>query len=331
MRTTVLLGAMLAACVGIAAGCGSESDGDNSKGAGASTGQKSFAIGVVTGTKSDPFHIAMSCGALDAGKRLGVKVTYQAPNQYAAAQQIPIVDALAAKRPDGMVVAPTDDAALVAPLKAVVAGGAKLTLIDTGLKDASVATAGITEDYLSGGKQAADEISRLIGDSGHVLLIAQAPGITTQDNGKKGFEEGLKAHPKVKSVGTQYDGADPTKASSIVAAVLARDPQLNGIVTLNGPSAPGVINALKRAGKQDSVKFLGFDATPEQITALKAGEIAELLYWKPYEIGQLGVEKVVAALRGQSVGETEILTKPLAVTKETVDDPAKAKYFYKGC
>lgn len=329
-----MLGVALAACVGTAAGCGSGSD-DNAStaGGGGSTGgsQESFDIGVITGTKSDPFHIAMSCGALAAGKELGVNVTYQAPNQYAAAQQIPIVNALAAKQPDGMVVAPTDDSALEAPLKAVVAGGAKLTLIDTGIKDPSIAEAGITEDYLNGGRQAAEDIAKLIGDRGDVLLIAQAPGITTQDNGKQGFEDGLKAHPGVRYVGTEYDGADPTKTSSIVAAVLARDPNLRGVVTLNGPSAPGVINALKRAGKQDDVKFLGFDATPEQIDALKAGDIAELLYWKPYEIGHLGVEKVVAALRGEDVGEREILTQPVAVTKDTVDDPAKSKYYYRGC
>jgi ribose transport system substrate-binding protein len=329
MRNSLPVALGLAALLAVAA-CGSESEGGRGADSTSRAG-RSLDIGVVTGTKSDPFHIAMSCGALAAGKQLGVKVTYQAPNQYAAAQQIPVINALAAKRPDGMIVAPTDDSALIPPLRAVVNSGTKLALIDTGLKDTSLAVAAITEDYLNGGRQAADEISRLMGGSGHVLLIAQAPGITTQDNGRKGFEDGLKRHPGVKYAGTEYDGADPAKASSIIAAVLARDPRLKGVVTLNGPSAPGVINALKRAGKQHTVKFLSFDATPQQVTALKAGDIAELLYWKPYEIGQLGVEKVVAALRGGSVGEKQILTRPLKVTSETVNDPAKAKYFYRGC
>jgi ribose transport system substrate-binding protein len=325
MRNTALFALGLAALLVLTA-CGSGPEGGRDAGA-----RRPLDIGVVTGTKSDPFHVAMSCGALAAGKQLGVRVMYQAPNQYAAAQQIPVVNALAAKRLDGMVVAPTDDTALIPPLRALVNGGTKLTLIDTGLKDMSVAVAAITEDYLTGGGQAADEISRLIDGKGDVLLIAQAPGITTQDNGRKGFEDGLKRHPGVKYVGTEYDGADPAKASSIVAAVLARDSRLKGIVTLNGPSAPGVINALKRAGKQGAVKFLSFDATPQQVAALRAGDIAELLYWKPYEIGRLGVQKVVAALRGRPVGDKLVLTRPLKVTAETVNDPTKAKYLYKGC
>jgi ribose transport system substrate-binding protein len=328
-KIVIFAGAMTATA--LLAGCGTSSHGaDRAAGSSAAAGKR-LSIAVVTGTKSDPFHIAMSCGALAAGKAFGVDVTYQAPNQYAAAQQIPIINALAAKHPDGLVVAPTDDSALAQPLRAVVSAGTKVTLIDTGLKDSSIAVAGITEDYLTGGRQAADAISSLIGGSGSVLLIAQAPGITTQDDGSKGFEQGLRSHPGVRFIGTEYDQADPTKSSSIVAAVLARDPSLKGIVTLNGPSAPGVINALKRAAKQNSVKFLSFDATPQQVTALKAGEISQLLFWKPYEIGYLGVQKVVAALRGKPVGAKQTLTRPVAVTAATVSDPARAKYFYQGC
>jgi ribose transport system substrate-binding protein len=273
----------------------------------------------------------MSCGAIDAGKALGVKIEYQAPNQYAAPQQIPIINALAAKQPDGLVVSPTDDKALIPPLKALADRGIKVSLIDTGLADSSFAVAEVTEDYATGGRKAAAEIARLMGGKGDVVLIAQAPGITTQDNGKAGFEQGLEAFPGIKYIGTEYDGADPTKASSIVAALLARDPNIRGIVTLNGPSAPGVVNGLKRAGKADQVKFLSFDATPQQITALKNGEIDELLFWKPYEIGRLGVENVVAALRKQPIAEKKILTQPLAVTAETVDDPNLSKFFYKSC
>jgi ribose transport system substrate-binding protein len=331
VKKVLVLGALISA-VALASGCGDDDDaGGGGGGGGDSSGESGYSIAAVTGIRSDPFHIALACGAQDKADELGVDLNLQAPTEYDPAKQIPMINAAVAQGPDALVVAPTDGQALIPPLEQAKSGGAEVVLIDTLVENPEeVAASAITEDYLNGGRQAADEISELVGGKGKVLLIAQEPGVTTQDDGTKGFEEGIAKHPDVEYLGTEYDGLNPTKTAAIVSATLAQHPDLAGIVTLNGPSAPGVVNALRRADKLGELKYVSFDATPELVDSLKAGEVDKLLFWKPYEIGAMGIENAVKALDGEPV-EKLIYTGPVVATKETVDDPEVAQYLYKGC
>jgi len=85
---------------------------------------------------------------------------------------------------------------------------------------------------------------------------------------------------------------------------------------------------MKQAGKAGQVKVVGFDAGPDQIQQLEAGDVQALVAQKPYDIGVQGVEQAVAALAGETVTE-EIETESLIVTQDNLDDPEVNKYIYK--
>src|SRR4051794_2599641 len=88
------------------AACGS-STGDSSSGSGDS-GTK-LTIAMVPGITSDPFFKAMKIGADEAAKSLDINLLWQGSSQeYSPQTQIPYVDAVLAKKPDGLVLIPTD-------------------------------------------------------------------------------------------------------------------------------------------------------------------------------------------------------------------------------
>jgi ribose transport system substrate-binding protein len=319
-----VLAALFVAVLGF--GCADDDDDQSADGA----DQESYEIAFLTGPQSDPFHVALACGGKAGAAKYGVDLNLQSTKTFDPPEQVRLINSVAPTQPDAIVVAPGDKAAPVAALTQAKSAGATIVTIDVVLEDPDIAAAAITEDYLSGGRQAAQVISELVGGEGKVLLISGLPGISTQDNGKKGFEEGLAEEEGIEYLGTKFDQFDPTKTASIVTATLARDPDLAGIVTLNGPSADGVVNGLRREGKLGQVEYASFDATPTQVEQLREGHVERLLFWKPFQIGEEGVRQAVRALNGEKTTQL-INTQPLVATKENIDDPEISKFLYKGC
>lgn len=328
--------------LGVVAGCGSSDSSTSTASAppaagGATTAagdapaaptQKAYKLTLVQGVRGDQFYISMQCGADEAAKAAGSTLDVQGPAEFDASLQTPIVNSVIAKKPDAMLIAPTDSTAMIGPLKQAQAAGIKVVLVDTTVKDPSIGVSRIASDNIEGGKEAAKALAQQIGESGKVLLVNVKPGISTTDERGQGFEEGLKAYPNIQYLGQQYSNNDPAKAASIVSAALAKDPDLKGIFATNLFAAEGSATGLKGAGKQGAVKIIGFDAGPPQVKDLKDGTVQGLVVQKPLEIGADGVQQALNSLNGQPV-EKEISTGFVVATKDNLTDPEISKYLYK--
>jgi ribose transport system substrate-binding protein len=315
--------AVLALLAGLS-GCGDDDNGDS-----ASSGDKSHSITFVQGVKGDEFYVSMACGAQEEAKKVGAQLEVTGPEKWDVAQQTSVVNSVAAKKPDAVLVAPVDVEAMRGPLQQLKTNGSKIVEVDTKLNDDSLRESTIASNNEEGGTLAAKTLAELIGDKGKVLLINVKPGISTTDARAKGFETELKNHPNIQYLGVQYNNDDPNKAAAIVTSTLAAHPDLAGIFAANVFTGEGAATGLQQAKKQGAVKLVAFDATPKQVEALEAGAIQALIAQKPYEIGVQGVQQAVAALEGKSV-QKEISTDLVAVTKENMNQPDVNKYLYKG-
>jgi ribose transport system substrate-binding protein len=311
---------------GVAA-CGSDDDsGGSGSGSGASNGsaKKAYKMTLIAGVKGDEFYLTMNCGAQEAAKAAGVTLDFQGPDKFDASLQTPIVNAVAAKKPDAVLIAPTDTKALYAPIKQLAANGTKIVLVDTTLDDPSMAVSQISSDNEKGGEAAAEELTKLIGGKGKVMVVNVKPGISTTDARGKGFETGAKT-AGLDFIGQQYDDDDPAKAASIVTATLAKNPDLKGIFAANLFSAEGAASGLKQAGKLGKVKIVGFDAGPKQVEDLKSGLVQALIAQRPADIGKQGVEQALAALQGKPT-TPKIGTDFAVISKDTLADNQDALY-----
>ena len=168
---------------------------------------------LIAGVKGDEFYITMNCGAQETAKELGVTLEFQGPDKFDAAQQTPIVDAVAAKSPDAILIAPTDTKALFAPITAA-AANSKIVLVDTTLEDPSMAVSQIASDNVGGGVTAGETLLELIGGKGKVMVVNVKPGISTTDQRGQGFEQAVKGKPGVEYLGQEYSQDDPAIAAA---------------------------------------------------------------------------------------------------------------------
>ena len=99
---------------------------------------KSYNVELVVGTKSDDFYVTMECGAQAEAKALGVNLTVTGPADFSASEQAPILNAVAASKPDALIVAPTDVKALNPELQRIASEGVKVVFVDTTTLDVIV-------------------------------------------------------------------------------------------------------------------------------------------------------------------------------------------------
>ena len=289
---------------------------------------KNYNVELVVGTKSDDFYVTMECGAMAEAKTLGVNLTVTGPADFSAPEQAPILNAVAASKPDALIVAPTDTKALNPELTRIENEGVKVVFVDTTTTDPSVAVSHITSDNTGGGKLAADSLATQIGGKGTVAVINVNPGISTTDARIAGFTAEMKAkYPNITVLGTQYDNDSSATAASQVEADITAHPNLSGVFATNVLSAQGAATGIQHAGAAGKVKVATFDAEPQQITALKSNTIQLAIAQSPYLEGQDGVEQAVNALSGKPVS-ANIGTPLVAITQQNVNSASVQKNIY---
>jgi ribose transport system substrate-binding protein len=290
---------------------------------------KKIKVVLLQGVRGDEFYISMGCGVQAAAQKLGnVDFSIQGPQKFDASLQIPILNAIIAKKPDVIMMAPTDTKALIAPMKQAKAAGIKVIEVDTHVDDPSISVSKIASNNTLGGAKAALALAQLTGNKGEYLVVNVKPGISTTDQRQKGFEQEVKKLKGVKYLGTQFDDDDPAKAASITSAALAAHPNMNGIFGANLFSAEGAATGVRNAGKSSQVKIVGFDAGPAQVQQLKQGLVQALVAQEPYDIGYQAVVQAVNAATGKPV-KAKIQTGLVIVTKKNMGQPNVSRYLYK--
>ncbi|OZM73919.1 sugar ABC transporter substrate-binding protein [Amycolatopsis antarctica] len=326
-RKTAAVTGSVAALLALVTACGGggQVGGGDEGGDQAAPGNKKLVL--IPGTQAEPFYISMQCGAEAEAGKLGYTLETQAPQKFDAALQTEKVNALGSAPPAGLLIAPTDDQAMIAPIQQVKNGGTKVVEVDTSLKDKNVAVSSISSDNAEGGKLAAQTLAKLVGDKpGSVLVLDTIAGTSTTNARAKGFEDELKNYPNLKSVGAQFTQNEPDQAASKVTAALSSTPDLIGIFATNLNTGEGAATGLRNAGKIGQVNLVGFDASPSEVEGLRKGEYQGLIAQDPASIGQQGVQQAVAALEGKPV-QRDITAGLHSITKDTMD--ANAQYFYK--
>src|SRR5918997_5716592 len=216
-------------------------------------GGESYRLTLIVGVTGDEFYTTMECGAQAAAQELGAELKVQGPEEFSAAEQTPILNAVIQSNPDAILIAPTDRTAMVAPIQSAVNQDITVVLVDTTIKKEELALAQISSDNIKGGMMAGEGLAKQIGEEGKVMVISVKPGISTTDQRQQGFEEAIKKYPNIEYLGTEYCNDDPTQAASITTSTLRSTPDLRGIFGANVFSGQGAGTGVRQTGKKDQV------------------------------------------------------------------------------
>ena len=301
-----------------------------------SAADKQFTIALVPGLTTDAFYITMRKGAEAAAKAVGAELVFQGAPDFNPVTQVPVLDAVIAKHPDAILIAPTDKTQLVQPLKKAADAGIPVFTVDTfigtgvyqtGAGDADFPLSYIASDNILGGEIAARALATAIGDKGKVYVSNVKPGISTTDQREEGFKREMAKHPGIQVLETQFNDDDANKAASQLQAVFARNPDLAGVFGANLFSALGAANGVQQAGQTGKVRVVAFDAPKSIVDNINSGLVDLAIAQHPAEIGYFGVMAAYAHLTGNSV-PTAIGTGFTVIDKNNVSDPNVAKFIY---
>src|SRR5580698_9914794 len=87
-------------------------------------------IALIPGLTADGFYVTMHKGAEAAAKAVGANLIYQGAADWNVTLQVPIVDAIIARKPAAILIAPNDKNQLVQPLKKAYDAGITVICVD---------------------------------------------------------------------------------------------------------------------------------------------------------------------------------------------------------
>jgi ribose transport system permease protein len=271
-------------------------------------------MGLALSTLNNPFFVQIQSGAKAEAKKLGVDLTVT-DAQNDASQQANQLQNFTSSKLGAIIVNPVDSAAASNSVKAADKAEIPVIAVDRGVDKATV-DALVASDNVAGGELAAKTVAEKLGGQGKIVILQGQAGTSAARERAEGFANGLKAYPGIKVVAQQPADFDRTKGLDVMSNLLQAHPDVQGVIAANDEMALGAIKALgSKAGK--SVSVVGFDGTPDGLTAVKAGTLYASVAQQPTQLGRIAVDNALRALQGKKVEQT-VKVPVKVVTKENV-------------
>lgn len=290
---------------------------------------KSYTIAVIPKGTTHEFWRSVHAGAVKAQRELeaqGLKIDliWKGPlREDDRDQQIQVVENFMTRHVSGIVLAPLDSQALVAPVNNAARAKVPVVIFDSGLKTDKYVSFVATDNY-KGGQLAAERMGELLGGKGNVILLRYAVGSNSTEEREAGFLDTLKTKfPGITVISSdQHAGATRETAYQASQNLLIRfGRDVNGIFCPCEPPTIAMTKALRDIGKAGGkVKMVGFDAGSQSVLDLKNGDVQGLVVQDPVRMGYLGVMTLIEDIQGKKV-ERRIDTGVHLVTPENMDQP----------
>jgi fructose transport system substrate-binding protein len=108
---------------------------------------------------------------------------------------------------------------------------------------------------------------------------------------------GSETDPRV--IGHETSDANPEGGLRAMETLLAKDPDINVVYTINEPAAEGAYQALKNAGKEGQAIIVSVDGGCPGVASVKSGVIGATSQQYPLLMASKGIEAIVAYRQGR--------------------------------
>src|SRR5688500_6632518 len=318
---------LLAAVLTITACSKSEAPQPATTTAAAPAAAKSFRVAVIPQGSTHEFWKSIHAGAMKAAgdakaENLDVEIIWKGPmREDDREQQVQVVEGFLTQGVSGIVLAPFDKNALVRPVEEAKRAGIPTVVIDSALESQDPISFVASNNH-RGGELAAEEMARLLGGKGRVLLLRYQEGVASTEAREKGFVDKIRTYPGIELTSSnQFAGATRETAKTAAENLLNRfGDDLDGMFTPNESSTAGALLALEDAGRAGKIRFIGFDSSESFVQAIRAGKLHGIVVQNPFRMGELGVKTLLDHLRGKPI-EKRVDTGVTLITPANLDTP----------
>jgi ribose transport system substrate-binding protein len=287
-------------------------------------GSDETVIGFIPMTMNNEYFITMVNAAEKEAAKLGATLNVQAGDSHSSADaQLMIIENMIQRHVDAICIVPSSSSSVIVALKKAEAAGIPVINIDTRINEEMVKNAGLkpvpfigTDNY-SGAAMGADYAMKNLGIEGSKVAILT--GISGQQNAadrRNGFVDNVKG---IDIVSEQTANWEVEQGYNVLQNVLQANPDITFVSCGNDGMALGAAQAVKEAGKADSVQVFGFDAVSAALDAIEEGALVGTVAQFPAEMGILGVQAAMKLIAGESV-EMTTYTKTEVIDKSNVSE-----------
>lgn len=317
----------VAICVSVSAlflaGCGPKEE------SGGNGGEKEARglIGVSLLTLQNPFFKTIGDNIEAEAAKHGYTVEVVSGDQDAKKQYDQVQDFIV-KQATAIVLSPCDSKAVVTAIQAANKAGIPVFTVDIPCHEPGVEIVSqiATDNYL-GGKMAGDAMVEILGATGGKVLVLDHNMVESCQLRVKGFTEILQKHNEssdndIEVVATLPSGGARDVGFKSTEDAMQSNPDLNAIFAINDPSALGAYAALKKAGREEQVKIVGFDGQPEGKKAILEGKIYADPIQFPDKMGVEIVNAIVSYSKGEEVPKEKLIPPSLYKKEDAENDPS---------
>ena len=303
----------LAMLFGVAAACsddddsGSDSGSDDSASGGSADGD--LTIGFITKFPVDFYDTMVEAAEAWGEDHPDVELQFaQGDSGTDDEGQIAAIESMITQEVDAIAVTPTSPN-VESALQEAVDAGIPVVLMDNDIPGWDGKTSLVATDNLAGGVLAGEFAAENLEDGDTVAVLEGVVGAPSLEDRVTGFLDGLGDDFEV--VGSLPTDCDQTKGLDAATDILTANPDVTLIYGACGPPILGAIEAVSAEGSD--VQLIGFDAGPDEVAAIIAGDELASVAQFPSVMGELGVETAWQAAMGETVEElidtgTEMVT-----------------------
>ena len=262
---------------------------------------------LITKNNSNPFFVKMKEGAEAAAAAAGLDFqAYAGEKDGDAAPQITAIENCIAAGAKGILITASNDSVIPA-LKEARAAGILVIALDTPIADPEAQDMTFATDNFEAGLLIGKWAAATMGDTSGAkiaMLDINKDNISVDVARDTGFLVGFgievpdltvmgsETDPRV--VGHESSDANPEGGQRAMETLLAKDPDINVVYTINEPAAEGAYQALKAAGKEGQALIVSVDGGCPGIASVASGVIGATSQQYPLLMASKGIEAIVA-------------------------------------
>jgi inositol transport system substrate-binding protein len=275
-----------------------------------------------------PFFVHMADQIKDESSKIGDIDLIVADGQRSSPKQTADLEAAITKGVSGIVISPNDVDALAAAIQEAVDAKIPVVTIDRRVNKVPGILAHVGADNVKGGEAQGLLVEKLFPNGANVMNLQGQSGSSPAIDRNKGLHNVLdQAKDKYKFVFEDTAGFDRAKGLAMTESALAGMATPPGvIVAANDDMALGALEALKARNLLGKVKLIGFDALPEALGQIQAGNLTATIEQLPGGQVRGALQTLAGFLRdGKKPDNQVILLTPIAITKENLNQAERLK------
>ncbi len=274
---------------------------------------------LITKTDTNPFFVKMREGAEAAAAELGIELSAFA-GQFDGDHetQVAAIETCIASGASGILLTASDTSSITPAVQQARDAGLLVIALDTPLSPADAADATFATDNFEAGRLIGAWAAAQLGDEAAnarigLLNINQSQptvgvlrnqgfltgfGIELGDPNRWGDED----DPRI--VGHDVSNGAEEGGRQGMENLLASDPMINVVYTINEPAAAGAYEALRSIGRENDVLIVSVDGGCPGVQNVAEGVIAATAQQYPLDMARLGIEAIAQYAEDGTLPET---------------------------